>query len=190
VTPFDTLRERLTAAVPKPHRTDVLETSVAALLTPGKSGLEVLLIRRAVRKGDPWSGQMGLPGGRREPGDADLLDTAVRETREELGVDLPRASLLGALDDVQPSVPSPVPLIIRPFVFGLDPRPDAATSAEVAASYWVPLETLLAVRGTSVVKIRGTEAPMPCFAVPDLPDGLVVWGLTYRILDRLLPLLG
>jgi len=166
-----------------------METSVAALLTPGPAGLEVLLIRRAVREGDPWSGQMGLPGGRREPGDADLLDTAVRETREELDVALPPGSLLGALEDVTPSTPGLQPLIIRPFVFGVEPRPDPKTSEEVAASYWVPLASLHALRGTSVVKIRGVEAPMPCFAVGGLPDGLVVWGLTYRILDRLLPLL-
>jgi 8-oxo-dGTP pyrophosphatase MutT (NUDIX family) len=167
-----------------------METAVAAVITPGPNGLEVLLIRRAVRAGDPWSGQMGLPGGRRERGDADLLDTAIRETREELDVALSRGSVLGALADVTPSMPSPEPLIIRPFVFGVEPRPEAKTSAEVAASYWVPLDSLLAVRGTSVVRIRGSETPMPCFAVPGLPDELVVWGLTYRILDRLLPLLG
>jgi 8-oxo-dGTP pyrophosphatase MutT (NUDIX family) len=167
-----------------------METAVAAVLTPGSGGLEVLLIRRALREGDPWSGQMGLPGGRREPGDADLLDTAVRETLEELSVALAPGTVLGALEDVTPSMPSPQPLLIRPFVFGAVPRPDAKTSDEVAASYWVPLDSLLAVRGTSVVRIRGTESPMPCFAVPGLPDGLVVWGLTYRILDRLLPLLG
>ncbi|MDH4045507.1 MAG: NUDIX domain-containing protein, partial [Gemmatimonadota bacterium] len=50
----------------------------------------VLLIRRAERVDDPWSGHIGLPGGRTSPSDADLLVTAMRETTEEVGVRLER----------------------------------------------------------------------------------------------------
>ncbi|HET9512400.1 MAG TPA: NUDIX domain-containing protein, partial [Gemmatimonadales bacterium] len=53
----------------------------------------LLLIRRADRDGDPWSGQLGLPGGRKSPADADLLSTAIRETFEEVGIDLPPSHL-------------------------------------------------------------------------------------------------
>lgn len=167
-----------------------LETSVALMLAPGPRGLEVLFIRRAERAGDPWSGHIGLPGGRREPGDADLLVTAIRETREEIGVDLPRAALLGALDDVEPSTPSLPPLMIRPFVFGVDPRPEAGTSLEVVSSYWIPLEALHGARGATQVTIRGEALEAPCFKIPAASGELVVWGLTYRILGGLLPLLG
>ena len=166
-----------------------METSVAAVLAPGPRGLEVLMIRRAVRANDPWSGHIGLPGGRREPGDADLLETAIRETREEIGVALPPEALLGSLDDLLPSAPSLPPLMIRPFVFGVEPRPEAGVSDEVACSYWVPLESLHAARGETKVLIREMLVPVACFHVPALPEGLVVWGLTYRILNGLLPLL-
>lgn len=190
MTPFDALRPRLVSAKPEPPNPDFLETSVALLLAPGPRGLEALFIRRAERAGDPWSGHIGLPGGRREPGDADLLNTAVRETREEIGVALPREALLGALDDLEPSMPSRPPLLIRPFVFGVDTRPMVGTSAEVTGSYWIPLESLHAARGTATVSIREKPLEVPCFRVANLPEGLVIWGLTYRIIGGLLPLLG
>jgi 8-oxo-dGTP pyrophosphatase MutT (NUDIX family) len=166
-----------------------LETSVALMLSPGPRGLEALFIRRAVRASDPWSGQIGLPGGRREPGDSDLLMTAIRETREEIGVALPPEALLGALDDVQPSTPSLPPLMIRPFVFGVDPRPESGTSDEVASSHWIALESLHGARGMTEVLIRGKALEVPCFKVTADAGELIVWGLTYRILNGLLPLL-
>jgi len=186
---FLPLSARLASAKPLPPEPGLLETSVAAVLAPGPTGLEVLLIQRAVRAGDPWSGHIGLPGGRREGGDADLLDTAIRETREEIGLALPAGCLLGALDDLRPSTPSLPPLMIRPFVFGVEPRPAAGISDEVACSFWIPLESLHAARGSAKVIIREKPLDVACFRVPALPEGLVVWGLTYRILNGLLPLL-
>ena len=77
--------------------------AVAALLAESPNGVELLLIRRAERASDPWSGHMALPGGHLDPSDADLRATAVRETREELGIDLERdAQFLGRLQDFQP----------------------------------------------------------------------------------------
>lgn len=186
---FHALRPRLASAKPVAPAPGVLETSVAVLLASGPGGLEVLFIRRAERAGDPWSGHIGLPGGRRERGDADLLDTAIRETREEIGVELGPGALLGALDDLAPSIPSAPPLMIRPYVFGVSPRPLAGTSEEVVCSYWVPLESLHGARGSAKVSIREKLLEVPCFRVPDLPEGLVIWGLTYRILNGLLPLI-
>jgi 8-oxo-dGTP pyrophosphatase MutT (NUDIX family) len=160
---------------------------VAAILSPGPDGLELLLIRRAERAGDPWSGHMGLPGGRREPGDADLLETALRETREEIGVDLPRPALIGALDDLHPRSPTLPKVVIRPYVFALDRRPDARASAEVAQVCWVRLADLPKSAGRAAVKIMDSYVEVPCFQCAGLPDGLVVWGLTFRILSGLLP---
>ena len=187
--PFDVLRPRLAGAKASPSRPDVIETSVAVLLSPGERGLEVLFIRRAEREGDPWSGHIGLPGGRREAGDPGLLETAIRETREEIGVELAPGALLGSLDDLEPSSPVLPPLLIRPFVFGLAARPEAGTSGEVVSSHWVPLGSLHAARGEAEVSIRERRVKVPCFHVPSLPDGLVVWGLTYRIVNGLLPLI-
>jgi 8-oxo-dGTP pyrophosphatase MutT (NUDIX family) len=162
-----------------------MKTAVALILTPGPQGPEALFIRRAVRLGDPWSGHIGLPGGRCEPSDVDLLATALRETREEVGVALPPDALLGALDDVNPSSPMLPPLMIRPFVFGLTARPATTLNEEVAETFWIPLADLPPSSAKSTVTVRGAPIPVDCFA----PNGLVIWGLTYRILRGALALL-
>ena len=64
----------------------LLWAAVAIILTPQPDS--ILLIRRADRSGDPWSGHMALPGGRREPSDSDLAATAIREVAEEVGIQL------------------------------------------------------------------------------------------------------
>ena len=166
-----------------------LETSVAVILSPGSSGPEVLLIRRAEREGDPWSGHIGLPGGRVEPSDPDRLHTALRETEEEIGVRLDPECLLGALDDQHPRTPTLPPVVIRPFVFGVNQRPAALPSAEVAEVYSTGLRELLDAETTARVPIKGLLETVPCFTAPCLPSGKVVWGLTYRILSGLRPLL-
>jgi 8-oxo-dGTP pyrophosphatase MutT (NUDIX family) len=144
----------------------------------------VLLIRRAERPGDPWSGHMALPGGRREPADADLLETAVRETREEVGLTLDRSWLLGTLDDVVPRTPVLPPVAVRPFVFALPGRPGITPNREVAAVAWVPLDHLLdpATYHSARIDVRGTPREMPAYRLEET----IVWGMTERILTGLL----
>ena len=158
--------------------------AVAVLLAPDPDA--VLLIHRAERSGDPWSGHFGLPGGRRDPGDLDLDETARRETREEIGLDLDPAAQLGLLDDVWPRSAAAVPIIVRPFVYSLDHRPPLRTSAEVAEAFWVPLDVLAdpANYREARVRLQGREQDFPGY---HLPQGLV-WGLTERILTALLGL--
>lgn len=184
--PFHALKSRLNGR--SRSQTDApgqLETAVALILAPGAAGMDALFIRRAIRAGDPWSGQIGLPGGRREPGDADRLSTARRETVEEIGVELAADALLGPLDDLHPSAASMVPaLVISPYVFGLAQRPATRLSDEVADVLWLSLAGLAAREARTVVKVRGVETEVPCF----LSGDAVIWGLTYRIMKSLLPL--
>ncbi|KAJ8907510.1 hypothetical protein NDN08_007621 [Rhodosorus marinus] len=111
-------------------------------------GLELLLIRRALREGDPWSGHVAFPGGRADPGETDQ-ETAVRETREEIGLDLMSGfNSLCRLDDIPLSI-SGRPLrdsTLSPFVFLLNisemPRLKLSEE-EVDAAFWVPLNPLM-----------------------------------------------
>jgi 8-oxo-dGTP pyrophosphatase MutT (NUDIX family) len=163
--------------------------AVALVLVPGTRGVEVLLIRRAERADDPWSGQVAFPGGRQDPGDPDLLATAMRETREETGVDLARAERLGVLDDLVPTTPTLPPVLVRPFVFALSERPAlAAEQGEVARAFWVALARLAArgARQDLVLMVRGVERTFPAYRV----GADVIWGLTERILTPFMRLLG
>lgn len=160
--------------------------SVAVILVPDPDA--VLLIRRATRDGDRWSGQMAFPGGRWQPEDPDLLTTARRETIEETGVDLATARLLGQLDDSAPRTPHLPPVIVRPFVFALDRRQLIVPNHEVAEAAWVPLDDL-AIPG--VYRNFEFERPDVRMLLPGyhLPIG-TVWGMTERILTPLLQLMN
>ena len=160
--------------------------AVAAILRDGGAGAEVLFIRRAERPGDPWSGHMAFPGGRRDEADPDLYATAVRETREEVGIDLDaHGTLLGRLPDLEAVVRSrPVGLLITPFVFALEREvPFTFDAEEVAGALWAPLAPLArgAGAGTVVYQREGATLELPCWHV----EGHVVWGLTYRMLQML-----
>ena len=156
--------------------------AVALILREGPSGLELLFIRRADHPQDPWSGQMAFPGGRAEPGEEDLKATAVRETAEEIGVDLESAAeCLGILDEVRAMARMrPVSLTILPFVFRLRGEIAPVLSDEVRSLHWIPLDELLAAERRSVMDYvqEGATMQFPCLRVEDV----VIWGLTYRML--------
>jgi 8-oxo-dGTP pyrophosphatase MutT (NUDIX family) len=166
---------------------EALPAAVALILLE-RSGLEALFIKRAARAGDPWSGQVALPGGRFEPEDGELVNTAIRETSEETGVDLSRAERLGALDDLYPRTPTLPPVRVRPFVFAIPRAPSLVISDEVERAFWVPLARLAepAVRREVKLTVRGEPRIFPAY---DLGDD-VIWGMTERILTPFLTLLG
>jgi 8-oxo-dGTP pyrophosphatase MutT (NUDIX family) len=166
---------------------EVVQASVALVLR-ARDTLEVLLIKRATSERDPWSGHMALPGGRRDPVDADAIDTARRETMEETAVDLVGAGTpLGRLDEVRPSNARLPRLTISPFVFGVPGAVEASVaSREVEQVFWVPLDILRShdTRSTISIPLPGGTRDFPSFRV----HGEHVWGLTYRILEQFLAL--
>ena len=119
--------------------------AVALIFRAGEGGApELLFIKRADYPADPWSGQVAFPGGREEAGDANLADTALRETREETGIDLGREGMMiGRLDDLRPRTVGLPAIVVRPFVALLDRSEPLALSREVALSFWLPLAALL-----------------------------------------------
>jgi len=163
-------------AEPLPSR-----AAVALVLREGAAGIEVLFIRRAEHPEDPWSGQMAFPGGRAEPGDPDLRTTALRETAEEIGLDLAAtAEFLGALDEVRAMARMrPMNLTIRPFVFRLHTPVELQPNSEVTSLHWIPLAQLLgpSLRSTMEYVHQGVTLQFPCLRVEDV----VIWGLTYRM---------
>jgi len=192
------IRERVAAFV-----TDAVQTTaealaedpvhrraaVAIVVREAADGPQILLIQRAEHPDDAWSGHMAFPGGREDPEDEGLLDTAIRETREELALDLRQAGrLLGQLAPL-PAVARnrPVGMTIVPFVFELTTDVEMICSDEVAAAVWAPLDPLFhgRLRTTHDVDHEGARLQFPAHDV----EGRVVWGLTYRMLDSLFELL-
>lgn len=160
-----------------------LVAAVAAVVRPGQT-LDILLIRRASFDTDPWSSHMAFPGGKLDQSDENLLATAVRETLEEVGVDLgSTADYLGQLPIVDVARHGRA-LQIHPFVFALKGSVEFRTNHEVDAVFWVALDSLSdGSRETSVFQeSNGNRFRFPAWDV----DGNPVWGLTYRMLRSLL----
>lgn len=161
------------------------EAAVALILRPrSDADCDLLLIRRAQRADDPWSGQIALPGGRLARGDASLEHTAFRETSEEVGLDLRTCGqVLGALAELRPRTPSLPPIIVRPYVVALQGAPEARLSEEVAEVRWVALGALFApaARGRTTVTVRDHRLSVEAITQGDF----TIWGMTERILSGL-----
>lgn len=148
--------------------------AVALLLKPKRNDFDLLLVKRVENPSDTWSGQMALPGGKREPKDISLKATVMRETLEETGVKLDRCRFLGVLGAVR-SEPKP-DFKILPFVVLLEDEPELKLNkAELETFIWVPYEEVVGSRG--VVEFSFGKVPAYIFA------DAVVWGVTYRILS-------
>ena len=175
----------VTASVPPDHR----RAAVAVVLHAARAGPEVLLMERVQDERDPWSGQVSLPGGHEEDGDPDLVATAVRETREELGIDLGSATLGGAFGPVRARVRGRLlQTTIVPVVFVPNRRPAVELGPEAAAAFWLPLRQAAAgeLDGIHVLGGEGPRRELPCWNW----EGRVVWGLTHLILGDLLSRAG
>ena len=119
--------------------------AVAIMVREGLTATEILMIRRATREGDPWSGHMGFPGGRRDPCDVCNFACGLRETEEEIGVDLAEwGTCLGELSDVNTGWRKDRPeMLVTPFVFRVAELPKLTPNYEVDDVVWVPLHFLL-----------------------------------------------
>lgn len=152
------------------------QAATAVIVAPGDGGADIAFIRRSERDGDPWSGHMALPGGRRDRADADLATTARRETLEEVGVELD-----GHVARLPDQTGRTSRGLVAAFVHVLDHRPALHPDPrEVAEALWIPLKNL--VDPAATVKVRWTGIPLP--AVDH--DGRIIWGLTHRILTSFL----
>ena len=153
--------------------------AVVLLLKPSGGDFDLLLVKRVENPSDTWSGQMALPGGKREPKDLSLRDTIVRETLEETGVSLAKCKFLGVLDAVR-SEPKP-DFKILPFVVLQLEEQKIKLNHELAGSFWVPLHELSNNNGTT--KYGSKDYPAYVLKVN------VIWGITYQLTNELVNLL-
>jgi 8-oxo-dGTP pyrophosphatase MutT (NUDIX family) len=191
VSGLDHLARRLAAlrlaedAPPRGER----RAAVAMVLRPSPAGPEVLLMRRIEHPRDRWSGQISLPGGHAEEGDADLLATAVRETREEVGIDLARSGrLLGQLERVRAKARGRLlEMSITPFVFSRVEDVEPVPGIEAQEVFWFPLERAASGELDAVHRYEGRHPVRRTLELPSWRFGeRVIWGLTHEMLTALL----
>lgn len=155
--------------------------AVAILLRERDGRLEMLMIERAHREGDPWSGHMAFPGGMLSALDRHSLAAAVRETREEIGLDIGNHAPVARLSEIaSPSHRGPRPLIITPYVFALPGEPTFTFNHEVADALWVPLHFLDNAANRSFIRWR--QLQLPCYDW----QGRRIWGLSLQMIEELL----
>lgn len=173
------------------------QAAVALVLRGGMEGPEMLVIKRSETERDHWSGHLALPGGRAEAEDENLQATAVRETLEEVGLDLRAGGeVLGRLGTVTPRSPLVPPISVTPFLAIAPPAYHAGSadgvpkqlvlSGEVAAAFWIPVDELKRGGRSAVFRMAfaGVEREWPGYP----SEHGVIWGITERILTEFLSL--
>lgn len=167
---------------------NAVRAAVAMVLRDSTAGPELLFVERATYAGDPWSGNVGFPGGKVQDGDGDARETAERETLEEVGLDLTRSRYLGFLAEI---AGAHLPVRVSCFVYLLTGDCTASLNPEIVDAFWVGLNHLADLRRHCLVPIPfgGEDVPRPGITLPQA-DKPFLWGLTYRLVMELLRLLG
>ncbi|MEO8702966.1 MAG: CoA pyrophosphatase [Kofleriaceae bacterium] len=181
----DRLARRLSLTAPVPPN-DGLRRAAVAVVVHEASEPRVLLMKRAERVGDPWSGHISLPGGGYQQNDPDLLATAIRETHEELGIELSPEALLGNLAPLGPRSAGPTPIEVTPFVFRTTDEPTPVCGPEALSAFWLSLSLARSGALDSTYTYPSSTMQFPSWVY----EGHVIWGMTRRILDDLVAAAG
>jgi 8-oxo-dGTP pyrophosphatase MutT (NUDIX family) len=165
--------------------------AVAAVLRDDGDETQLLFIKRAKRPGSVFSGHMAFPGGHWEQGDQDLAATAMRETHEEIGLDLGvHARLLGHLDHMRVNpVGTSYDMLVVPYVFALQGElPRLQLNHEVAAVHWGKMRKMF--DGQSATR-RGMRIATGTHDFSGFEvEGEIVWGLTFQMVQGLFRMLS
>ena len=172
------LIEKLTKQLsPKPW--SHAQAAVAILVKPRQNDLEFFLVKRAEVDDDPWSGDMAFPGGKKNLQDQTLIDTATREVLEETSIDLHEKDAIGFMEPIYSSVRKS--LAVQPIVYRFDEYPKVQLNYELTKYLWALLSEIK--NGKTKAVVKGWEGPV--YKV----QGETVWGLTFRMLEKILKLL-
>ncbi|HEY8461962.1 MAG TPA: CoA pyrophosphatase [Blastocatellia bacterium] len=193
MTDFQMIRRRLEGRLSAPRRIPIEperspQAAVSLILRDAQGSAQALIIKRAERPGDHWSGHLALPGGRAEIEDGDLIATAARETYEEVGIDLlDGGEFIGQLEILAPTGARLPRIEIAPFVAVAPPEFTLKLNREVACAFWISIADLKREGLSSSFSMpwNGVIRKWPAYA----SEGGPIWGITERILTNFLSLL-
>jgi len=151
------------------------------MLLHGASPGEIFFIVRSKHEKDPWSGDIGFPGGKIER-DESVRETAERETLEEVSIDLSSAERLGYLEPISGAH---LPVEISCAVYYLREKPRVQRNQEVSNTFWYRIDELLSPEkfGTYPVRFGNERLTRPGIRL--LPENQpILWGITYRLLEQ------
>ncbi len=182
------IRSTLAEHTPRVLPSDRGHAAVSMILRENTTAPDLLFILRAPHQEDPWSGDIGFPGGRLNPTETDPRQAAERETIEELDLDLGQAEHLGRLDDLYGAT---LPVLVSCYVYAFRHTPQLTPNHEIAETFWFPLEELLNPQRHHLARLvyRGTEITPPAVDLLG-PDRTVLWGITYRLINSFFQLIG
>ena len=163
-----------------------VHAAVMMILKETEEEFSMLFIKRPESEWDPFSGHMAFPGGRMREGDENKLETAIRETEEEIGVDIGAyGRILGELDDVNPNNPRARGYIVTPYLSFLTKEvPLELDRREVEEAVWVPMEHLKDERNFKI-RLRERDGRL----IEDYAYNYgpyLIWGMTGRIVHSFL----
>jgi 8-oxo-dGTP pyrophosphatase MutT (NUDIX family) len=168
--------ERLAEVLKQTSESLDANAAVVVLLRATNQDFQVLFVKRAEKSGDPWSGQTALPGGKRNPEDRNLKETAFRETLEETRINLfEGCRFLGAMEVETTQKPE---MNILPFVVLLEKEQAIKLNEELTEYFWVPLKELAKHKGT----VKFSFGEYSAYII----ENHIIWGLTYKIMHNLL----
>lgn len=186
---FDHIAQRLDRRESSPDAPTVDRTraSVAMILHQADNDVEILFIQRASHDLDPWSGHIAFPGGKLEVGELEC-QAALRETQEEIGIDLDHGRYLGRLSDI---IGANLPVRVSCCLFGVDRTSCCPVlNEEVRDVFWVKLSDLRDPKRHLLSSVAFDEKTfeVPAINLP-VEDKPVLWGITYRLVMQFLSIL-
>lgn len=167
--------DRVLEALNLQASTQDADGAVALLLKTVDQDFKVLFVKRVENPSDPWSGDIGFPGGKRDLTDRSLKQTVIRETLEETNINLlDRCRFLGELAAINSTRRPEISVV--PFVVLLEHEPAIKLNRRELESFiWVSIDQLRQYRGT----VNFSFGEFPAYLV----GSDAIWGLTYRILQ-------
>ncbi len=161
---------------------DAKESAVLLTLFKDEGETKLILILRSIYDG-VHSGQISFPGGKKDTSDKDLIETALRETKEEVGITVKNDDILGKLSNLY--IPNSN-FIVAPYVAYVESIDEIISDPEeVQEVYKISLNDLLdenVIQSKEVLFLNERTISAPCFYI----DGLKIWGATSMILNELL----